>query len=87
MPIYEYCCDSCLHRFELKRSFSDNSTVTCPRCSSSVRQVYSPAPIIFKGSGFYVTDVKRANEKPETPPSKDRSTPKKETVESKKAED
>lgn len=64
MPIYEYCCDNCLHRFELKRSFNDTSTVTCPRCSSGVRQVFSPAPVIFKGSGFYVTDVKKAGEKP-----------------------
>ena len=60
MPVYEYCCDGCMHRFELRRSFSDESEVTCPRCSGGVRQVYSPAPIIFKGSGFYITDVKRA---------------------------
>jgi len=63
MPIYEYCCDNCLHRFEMKRSFSENSNVTCPKCSSGVRQVISPSPVIFKGSGFYVTDVKRASDK------------------------
>ena len=86
MPVYEYCCDSCMHRFELKRSFSDNSAVTCPKCSNGVRQIFSPAPIIFKGSGFYVTDVKRANEKPDIPPAQEKSKPK-ETAELKKAED
>jgi putative FmdB family regulatory protein len=79
MPIYEYCCDNCLHRFELKRSFHDNSTVTCPKCSSGVRQVFSPSPVIFKGSGFYVTDVKRAKEKPAVSESEDKK-PAKEAV-------
>jgi putative FmdB family regulatory protein len=86
MPIYEYCCDSCMHRFELKRSFNDNSAVSCPKCSSDVRQIFSPAPIIFKGSGFYVTDVKRAGDNTHTPPTKDKEPPK-ETAEAKKPAD
>ena len=56
MPLYEYECDKCSLRFELKRRFSDNSEVNCPCCRGEVRLVFSPVPIIFKGPGFYVTD-------------------------------
>ena len=56
MPIYEYECEKCSARIELKRRFSENSEVNCPRCQGDVRQVFSPVPIIFKGPGFYVTD-------------------------------
>ena len=58
MPIYEYQCENCSCRFELKRSFNDSSVVTCPQCRSNTRRIFSPAPIIFKGPGFYVTDNK-----------------------------
>ncbi len=63
MPIYEYQCENCSCRFELKQSFSDNPIVTCPQCMSKARRVFLPAPIIFKGSGFYTTDVKQAKDK------------------------
>jgi len=56
MPLYEFECDQCCSRFELKRRFSEKSEVHCPRCQGEVRQVFSPVPIIFKGPGFYVTD-------------------------------
>jgi putative FmdB family regulatory protein len=56
LPVYEYKCENCSCRFELKQSFNDNSAVTCPQCRSSTKRVFSPVPIIFKGSGFYVTD-------------------------------
>jgi len=60
MPIYEYECEDCLCRFELKRSFRDNGEVVCPECTGEARRIYSPSPIIFKGSGFYVTDSRNA---------------------------
>jgi putative FmdB family regulatory protein len=56
MPIYEYECDKCSSRFELKRHFTENTEVNCPRCQGKVHQIFSPVPIIFKGPGFYVTD-------------------------------
>lgn len=56
MPTYEYECTCCSSRFELKQSFGDNTPVPCPRCGGSTRRVFSPVPVIFKGSGFYVTD-------------------------------
>ena len=56
MPTYEYECERCSLRFELKRRFNESSEVSCPRRQGKVRQVFSPVPIIFKGPGFYVTD-------------------------------
>ncbi|GBD17769.1 MAG: FmdB family zinc ribbon protein [Thermomicrobium sp.] len=61
MPIYEYECTSCGHRFEVKQRFSDDPVATCPTCGNSVRRLLHPAGIIFKGSGFYITDYKRGN--------------------------
>lgn len=59
MPIYEYECTSCFCRFELKRNFSDSAEANCPHCNNSARRLFSPVPIIFKGSGFYVTDNRK----------------------------
>ncbi|MFC1949300.1 FmdB family zinc ribbon protein [Chloroflexota bacterium] len=56
MPIYEYECPRCSSRFELKRSFSDNGSVSCPKCGCAAERIFSPVPVIFKGSGFYTTD-------------------------------
>ena len=56
MPIYEYECTCCSARFELKQSFSEEASACCPRCGSTARRIFSPTPIIFKGSGFYSTD-------------------------------
>ncbi len=62
MPIYEYECEKCRFRFELKLRFSDaDMDTTCPQCQSKVHRLFSPVPIIFKGSGFYVTDYRGSN--------------------------
>ena len=59
MPIYQYKCEKCDKEFELKKSFDDDSNhVTCPKCGKSAKRVFIPPAIIFKGSGFYVTDYK-----------------------------
>ena len=67
MPVYEYKCKNCHYRFELKQSFNDNSNddsiVTCPKCGGNAKRIFSPVSIIFKGPGFYTTDVKRAKDK------------------------
>jgi len=62
VPIYEYECDSCHLRFEVKQGFNDKPVTTCPKCQGHVRRVFHPAPIIFKGSGFYVTDNRKASD-------------------------
>ncbi len=56
MPIYVYECPSCASRFELRQSFSDEAKVSCPQCGGDAARIFWPAPIIFKGSGFYITD-------------------------------
>jgi len=65
MPIYEYECEKCACRFELKRRFSeDTGSPCCPRCRGKVRRIFSPSVILFKGSGFYVTDSRSARNRP-----------------------
>ena len=56
MPIYEYQCTSCAHRFELKQSIKDESIQECPRCGKEVTKLISSPAIMFKGSGWYITD-------------------------------
>lgn len=56
MPIYEYQCDNCAYKFEVKQSIKDNPVTTCERCGQSVRRLISSPGIMFKGSGWYVTD-------------------------------
>lgn len=56
MPIYEYQCDGCSYRFEVKQSIKDDPLSTCERCGKAVRRLISSPGILFKGSGWYVTD-------------------------------
>jgi putative FmdB family regulatory protein len=57
MPIYTYRCESCGVQFEKNQKFSDASLTRCPECGKkSLRKVYLPVGIVFKGSGFYATD-------------------------------
>ena len=56
MPLYEYQCDACAHRFEAIQKFSDPPIATCPKCGSAVRKLQSAPAFQFKGSGWYVTD-------------------------------
>ena len=63
MPLYEYQCEACAHRFEQIRRFSDPPLTTCPECEGTVRKLLSPPAIQFKGSGWYVTDYARQGKK------------------------
>ena len=56
MPIYEYQCKKCHHRFEKIRKFSDPHLKKCPECGGALEQVISAPAVQFKGSGWYVTD-------------------------------
>ena len=62
MPIYEYQCVSCNHRFELKQGFDAESTEPCPVCQSLSRRVFHIPAVIYKGSGFYTTDYARRDQ-------------------------
>jgi putative FmdB family regulatory protein len=57
MPLYEYQCESCEHRFEKIQKFTDPNPETCPKCGSGpVRKLMSSPAIQFKGTGWYITD-------------------------------
>ncbi len=59
MPTYEYVCTSCNDKFEIFQSIKDDPVQTCPQCGGQVKRLIGTgAGIIFKGSGFYVTDYK-----------------------------
>ena len=73
MPLYEYKCNECGLRFERRQHFSDPPVKTCPECGGEVVRLIQPAGIIFKGSGFYVTD-NRAKSSTATPGSRQEST-------------
>ena len=73
MPLYEYKCNECGLRFERRQSFSDPAVDTCPECGGEVVRLIQPPGIIFKGSGFYVTD-NRAKSSTATPGTRQDST-------------
>jgi putative FmdB family regulatory protein len=56
MPLYEYQCTKCGHRFEKIQKFSDRPVTKCPECGGRVEQTISAPAVQFKGSGWYVTD-------------------------------
>ena len=56
MPLYEYKCETCHHQFEVRQKFSDPLIDKCVRCGKGVRKLISAPGIMFKGSGWYVTD-------------------------------
>ena len=84
MPIYQYKCESCGICFDRMQHFSDEPLKTCPECGAAVHRLIQPVGIIFKGSGFYVTDHRSSSptrkvahsgngekEKPSTPAATD----------------
>ena len=60
MPTYEYQCKTCGHHFERVQRFSDAPITECPECGEAVRRVIHPAGVIFKGSGWYITDSRKS---------------------------
>ncbi len=86
MPTYEYQCKQCGHQLEELQSFTEASLVRCPNCNTDnlARILSSGSGLIFKGSGFYLTDYKKEGKKPESakdkpqeksPDKKEASTP------------
>ncbi len=56
MPIYEYLCQDCAYTFEVKQSIKEEPVAVCARCGKSVKRIISAPAIMFKGSGWYITD-------------------------------
>ncbi len=63
MPIYEYRCTACQHTFEVMQKFSDPPVKRCPQCKGKVEKLLSAPGLLFKGSGWYVTDYASASRK------------------------
>src|SRR5205809_6787322 len=75
MPTYDYQCRKCGHRFELFHSISDETPKRCPKCRGRARRVPSAgAGLLFKGSGFYITDYRSDSYKEKAKQEKPAST-------------
>ena len=86
MPIYEYECLTCGIKFEKRQSFSDEPKADCPNGHSGTRRLLATPAIVFKGSGFYVTDSRGKNSANGAPPKTETSEKKSETEVEKKSE-
>ena len=73
MPLYEYQCDACAHRFEVIQKFSDAPIDVCPKCGGAVKKLLSSPAIQFKGTGWYITDYARKGDTSATTPSSSES--------------
>ncbi len=85
MPLYEYQCKKCGHRFEKIQKFSDPEIKKCPECGGAVEKVLHAPAVQFKGAGWYVTDYagKNASHKKGESSSDDSASPAKEKSETK----
>ncbi len=85
MPLYEFQCDECGHRFEIiQQKFSDPPPAACPQCGGPVRRLVSSPAFQFKGSGWYATDYAK---KPESPKGAEKSTDSKDATAAKESKD
>lgn len=76
MPLYEYQCKKCKHKFEKIQKFSDRPIKKCPECGGPVEKVMHAPAVQFKGTGWYVTDYggKDKSEKSKTEGSSDKNS-------------
>jgi putative FmdB family regulatory protein len=56
VPTYQYACTECGEPLEVVQKFTDDALTECPACGGRLRKIFSPAAIVFRGSGFYRTD-------------------------------
>jgi putative FmdB family regulatory protein len=80
MPIHEYRCQKCKHRFEILQKMNDKPAQACPKCGGPVKKLISSPAIQFKGTGFYITDYAHKNspsgeEKPRAPKTEKKTEP------------
>ena len=64
LPLYEYKCEKCGHRFEKIEGHNASETKKCPKCGAKAQRMLSAAAIQFKGSGWYVTDYGKKTSSP-----------------------
>ena len=70
MPLYDYKCAKCGKVFEVEHRPKDVPMKHCPSCGSKLKRVYNPAGVVFKGSGFHITDYRKSEGKSEAKPDK-----------------
>lgn len=87
MPLYEYECKKCGHRFERIQKFSDAMVKKCPDCGGKVEQMISAPAVQFKGSGWYVTDYAKRSGSSASSDSDGKSDSNKESAESGQSKD
>jgi putative FmdB family regulatory protein len=61
LPTYGYQCEKCGHTFEVSQRMTDPAGAGCPTCGAAARRLFYPTGIVFKGSGFYATDSRKAS--------------------------
>lgn len=61
MPTYHYRCSNCGHSFDFFQKFADDPLTTCPECEGTIRRVPQPVGVVFKGSGWYITDSRKSS--------------------------
>ena len=66
MPIYEYQCEACGAVTDIKHGFKETTSESCPKCGGTLKRLFNPAGIVFKGSGFYVTDSRKSSDAKES---------------------
>jgi putative FmdB family regulatory protein len=62
VPTYDYKCTVCEHRYEMRQGFDAEPRQTCPICGELAKRVLHAPPIVFKGSGFYITDSRKGSQ-------------------------
>ncbi|MDY6996187.1 MAG: FmdB family zinc ribbon protein [Actinomycetota bacterium] len=63
MPTYSYACTECDNKFDQVQAFTDDALTECPQCSGRLRKLFGKVGVVFKGSGFYRTDSREADNK------------------------
>jgi putative FmdB family regulatory protein len=77
MPIYEYECEECGNRFEKMQPITAEPLKECPHCGKpSIRRVFHPVGVIFKGSGWYITDSRKGSDTGSSKPDSDKGVDK-----------
>jgi putative FmdB family regulatory protein len=75
MPLYDYACTKCGRVCEVRHGFGESYGRPCETCGAPLRRVFNPAPVLFKGSGFYVTDSRRSASSGKPEKAKEESKP------------
>ncbi len=74
MPLYDYACTKCGRVHEVRHGFDETYEKACEACGAALRRVFNPAPVLFKGSGFYVTDSRGSSAPAKTEKPKEASS-------------